>query len=118
MINTYMKINEIITESMNCRPGWQDSEIIELPLNKGYLILSHRLNTNCEVDEITFVYHNENLVRPDQDNPHSWITSVRVKRGIVEIYDYFDFPEGKPVGKFTSVGSIKSLFEKMIRKYI
>lgn len=113
-----MRIYEIISESIGCRPGWQDSDIIDLPLNRGYIILSQRLNNDCEVDEIAFVYYNENLVRPNQDNPHSWISSVRVKRGVVEIYDYFDFPKGKSAGEFTTVESIKSIFEKLIRKYI
>jgi hypothetical protein len=113
-----MKISEILSENQKCIPGWQESETILLPLNKGLVILSHRLNKNCEIDELLFVYHNKNIIGIDNDNEHGWIVSVKVKNGQVIVYDYFKFPKGKNKGPFTSVKFVKTLFDSLVQPYL
>jgi len=113
-----MRIREILSENQNCIPGWQESEHFPLPLNKGLIILSHRLNKNCDVDEVLFVFHNRNVIGVDSDNEHGWIVSVKVKNGQVIVYDYFDYPKGKKVGSFTSIESLKTLFDRLVQPYL
>jgi hypothetical protein len=113
-----MRISEILSENQNCIPGWQESESIPLPLNKGLIILSYRLNKNCDVDEVLFVYHNKNIIGQDGDNEHGWIVSVKVKNGQVIVYDYFESPKGKNMGPFTTIESVKTLFDRLVQPYL
>ena len=113
-----MRIGEIITENQKCIPGWQESDHISLPLNKGLIILNYRLNKNCDVDEILFVYHNQNIIGIDPDNEHGWLVSVKVKNGQVIFYDYFQNPKGTIVSPFTSIEAVKTLFDRSIQHYL
>jgi hypothetical protein len=65
-----------------------------------------------------FVYHNRNIVGVDSDNEHGWIVSVKVKDGQVIVYDYFKYPKGKNIGPFTSIESVKTLFDHLIQPYL
>ena len=113
-----MRISEIIQESTRCTPGWQASEYIPMPLNKGYLNLSYRLTEKCAVDEVLFVYHNKNIVGLDPDNEHGWVVSVKVKNGLVTRYDYFRDSKGVNMGTFTTMESVKSLFDRLVKPYL
>ena len=87
-------------------------------MNKGYINLSRRLNQRCEVDEVLFVYHNKNIIGIDSDNEYGWIVSVKVKNGHVIWHDYFKNPNGVTTGRFESLESVKSLFDRLVQSYL
>jgi hypothetical protein len=113
-----MRIHEIINEDVKCQPGWQESSYSKTK-NDGYVILSYRLDRDCEIDEILFVYYNKNLVVYDNENEHGWIASIKVKNNRVIIYDYFSDSEmGKNIGEYSSIAQVKTLFDDLISLYL
>ena len=105
-----MKIREI-TESVDCEPGWQESQNHRLPGNLGVVEIGHRLDEKCQIVETMMNYYNKRI----SNKSDGFVYGIRLNdRGIME----FDknFPEGNNIQ--IPGNKIKERFDNVVGQHL